>query len=399
MRPINEKRILATFKYIEDYYALHNACPTYRQIKDECGYSTLSLVPSDIDKLKERGLIIDDAFKRITLVEQKAKSQIRYDYPFLLMTDAFLKQERLNEEEKLLLEAQDNYLKGNYQLANEQALSLIKTSKDQSVNFGARLTLCCAAIYTGNTEPWTTYFKMMITYQSKSISEKMEKELIAHFLTSTLGSRENCPEWLKEGRFYNLRTESIPLAMLLFLAQAIKADPPISPYYLEPLCSSAAINHIEVCQMYMNLYLAVAYHYSGNDKYLDEHLRYAVNICVEHGWLTPLAELKKTLGSVLYPIIEDIDESLIKKVDELHKTLMEGYDKIHQAFVGDNPLKDLTFREVEVINYIRMDFSTKEIASQLYLSTETIKYYLSSIYSKLNISGRAELKRMLRKYL
>lgn len=396
MRPINETRITATYNYIKEYYASHGVCPTYRNIKDECKYSTLSMVYNDIDRLKDRGLLVEGNFKHIQLIENKEEHIKRYDYPFLIATDASYNLDRLNDEEKLLLEAQDNYLKGNYEKAEEIAKHLLENSKDQSVLFGAKLTLCWSAMYTGNVSAWQDFFRTLLRYQSKTVGEKMEKELIAHFLTGALGSRENCPSWLSEGRFYDLRKEARPLANLLFVSEALKENPPVAPRLLEPLCSDTAINHLDICQVYMDLYLAMAYHYAGDDKYLKEHLRGAIWTCEKHQWITPLAEMKKPLGSVMYPLLDEYGEEFIERVDGLVDKLSEGFEKIYDVLVDKNPTKDLTFREVEIINYVRLDYETKEIADKLYLSPETIKHHLGVIYSKLGVSGRKELKELIR---
>lgn len=398
MKQINELRITNTINYIREYFATHGAYPTYRDIKEDCNYSSLSLVYSDINRLKQRGILVENNFKQIQLVEIKEKYNFRYDYPVLIMTNALYNLDRLNEEEKTLLDAQDNYFKGEYELAKRACISLLNNSKDQSVIFGARLTLCWVAIYTGEVEYWREYFRIMISYNSKSVSEKMEKELMAHFLTSILGNNDNCPTWLKEGRFNDLRKEALPLASILYISNTIKDNPSISPYLLEPICSTVFYKKQDLSQVYMDLYLAMIYHYNENDKYLKEHLENAITICLKRNWLTPLAEMKRNLAAVLYPLIEKYD-GLIKKIDELNSKLSFGFNKIYDALVGENPVKDLTFREVEIINYTRLGLSNQEIADKLYLSSETIKYYLSSIYLKLGVSGRKELKEFIKKQL
>ncbi|MCD9020916.1 response regulator transcription factor [Cohnella silvisoli] len=53
----------------------------------------------------------------------------------------------------------------------------------------------------------------------------------------------------------------------------------------------------------------------------------------------------------------------------------------------DNPLTD---REKEVLELIADGKNTKEIASELYLTTGTIRNYISIILDKLNVSNRVE---------
>lgn len=60
MRPINEDRLRSTLEYITKFQISEGRAPTYREIKEDCGYSSLSCVSADINRLKERGLLDDD---------------------------------------------------------------------------------------------------------------------------------------------------------------------------------------------------------------------------------------------------------------------------------------------------------------------------------------------------
>jgi DNA-binding NarL/FixJ family response regulator len=56
------------------------------------------------------------------------------------------------------------------------------------------------------------------------------------------------------------------------------------------------------------------------------------------------------------------------------------------------PLKNvqLSAREAEVLKFLSMGFSNKEIADQIKLSIETVRSYLKSIYKKLHVRSRTE---------
>jgi DNA-binding NarL/FixJ family response regulator len=50
----------------------------------------------------------------------------------------------------------------------------------------------------------------------------------------------------------------------------------------------------------------------------------------------------------------------------------------------------LSEREAEIMKHIGSGLSNKEIASQLFLSTNTVKSYIRSVYHKLGIGSRSE---------
>ncbi|NOU92472.1 response regulator [Paenibacillus sp. LMG 31456] len=60
---------------------------------------------------------------------------------------------------------------------------------------------------------------------------------------------------------------------------------------------------------------------------------------------------------------------------------------VDEAYSDDNPL---TEREKQVLSLIADGKNTKEIASQLYLTTGTIRNYISVILDKLDVSNRIE---------
>jgi two-component system response regulator DesR len=62
---------------------------------------------------------------------------------------------------------------------------------------------------------------------------------------------------------------------------------------------------------------------------------------------------------------------------------------VDEAYSGDNE-NPLTDRETEVLGLIADGKNTKEIATELYLTTGTIRNYISIILDKLNVSNRVE---------
>jgi len=56
--------------------------------------------------------------------------------------------------------------------------------------------------------------------------------------------------------------------------------------------------------------------------------------------------------------------------------------------LGDASLAKLTRREMDVLRALTTGMTNKEIAKQLYLSENTVKYHVHSILDKLNLSDR-----------
>ena len=53
----------------------------------------------------------------------------------------------------------------------------------------------------------------------------------------------------------------------------------------------------------------------------------------------------------------------------------------------------LTPREAEIVRAVANGMSNKEIAKELWVSVQTVKFHLTNIYRKLQISNRTEAAR------
>lgn len=60
MKPVNEERLGKTLECIQTYQREYGRTPAYRHIMRECGHSSLSMVSSDVERLKGRGLLETD---------------------------------------------------------------------------------------------------------------------------------------------------------------------------------------------------------------------------------------------------------------------------------------------------------------------------------------------------
>jgi DNA-binding NarL/FixJ family response regulator len=70
-----------------------------------------------------------------------------------------------------------------------------------------------------------------------------------------------------------------------------------------------------------------------------------------------------------------------------HVNLAEGATQSQHAHDGMQPLSD---REIEVLQLIAKGLSNRQISEQLFLSEGTVRNYVSSIFSKLNVSDRTQ---------
>ncbi len=69
----------------------------------------------------------------------------------------------------------------------------------------------------------------------------------------------------------------------------------------------------------------------------------------------------------------------------------QGFTKI------DLSTFNLSERQMEIIELVRLGKSNKEIANQIFISENTVKYHLKAIYDVMNIENRSEFFKLINK--
>jgi len=98
--------------------------------------------------------------------------------------------------------------------------------------------------------------------------------------------------------------------------------------------------------------------------------------------------LKDSNPSKISEIIDSIlsGETYIDK--RLVNLLVDIYKKDHLS--EENKFHELTNREIEVLYFLSNGFTNNEIVLELFIAEKTVKNYVTSIYSKLNVSNRVK---------
>jgi DNA-binding NarL/FixJ family response regulator len=118
--------------------------------------------------------------------------------------------------------------------------------------------------------------------------------------------------------------------------------------------------------------------------YADEDAVFASILAGAAGYV-----LKQTRGNQLADAITAVarGESLLDSA--VTQKVLERVRHSNER-KADDPLSSLTEQEHKILGLIAEGKTNKEIASEVYLSDKTVKNYVSSILSKLNLRRRSE---------
>jgi two-component system response regulator DegU len=132
-----------------------------------------------------------------------------------------------------------------------------------------------------------------------------------------------------------------------------------------------------------------------NEEYIWEAIRHGAS-----GFLVKGVETEKILstiedcldGRINYPF--SIQLRLVQALHSSEKHEKRSSKEIiapsHPDHQHDEKLNCLSIQERNIVRNLKQGKSNQAIASELFLTTGTVKNYLSTIYKKLNVSSRSE---------
>jgi two-component system, NarL family, response regulator DevR len=102
-------------------------------------------------------------------------------------------------------------------------------------------------------------------------------------------------------------------------------------------------------------------------------------------------------GAVVYVIKKAHPDDLAVAIRQAydHSIYLPGYrdDAARVPAVQKTEHPDLTRRELEILRLVAEGLSNAELAKMLWVTEQTVKFHLSNIYRKLNVSNRTEASR------
>jgi DNA-binding NarL/FixJ family response regulator len=99
--------------------------------------------------------------------------------------------------------------------------------------------------------------------------------------------------------------------------------------------------------------------------------------------------LKKSTPSKVLEAIKEVHLGGAPMSAEIARRVVQSFSKKSNS--KNNLIEySLTTREKEILELLSQGFLYKEIASQLFISTETVRRHVHNIYEKLHVSNRTE---------
>ena len=144
--------------------------------------------------------------------------------------------------------------------------------------------------------------------------------------------------------------------------------------------------------IYTYIYMAAANWKIHRSNDARESLKKAMDIAMPDELYMPFVEN----GDYIEPLIREytaqgVHQEQAQKILTLYETYAAAKEKIKQTYFNEEK-PELTDRETEIAHLAAGGMTNKEIADKLFISANTVKFTLKSVFSKLSISSRALLR-------
>lgn len=98
--------------------------------------------------------------------------------------------------------------------------------------------------------------------------------------------------------------------------------------------------------------------------------------------------LKRSTPEEILQAIVDVQQGGAPMTGEIARKVVQSFRKKETVPVRET--ENLTAREEEILGLLARGFVTKEIADQLAVSVDTVRFHLKNIYAKLHVRSRTE---------
>lgn len=276
-----------------------------------------------------------------------------------------------------------------------KAIYMSESKKQYSIYLCAIFVMLRIAIIHGNFLEFNGTLKML---KEKIKPHKLNRaiDLCEGFIFSNIGQIELIPNWLSSGyiekeglSFLTVPYANIIYGKTLFLKGEYLKLLGISQQFLEVASTFSNV----YSYVYTYIHMAAANLKLGERDLAIEYLKSALEIAIPDRIYIPFAENGEYILEILNEVKQDeLYKNQIQDILNLYNSYKGGIEKIRASCLH-NEIPQMTEREMEVAKLAANRLTNKEIAKQLYISQNTVKFYLKSIFRKLSITSRFELRR------
>lgn len=296
----------------------------------------------------------------------------------------------------VLMQAEAHFHRGEMEEAAilaYRALYQAENNRQECVCIGAAMLLGKLAIHRGDGSELPAVLERIARYaaQNPLKSNRMEADMAAASLMMMLGRDQEIPTWLREGDIGEKRlfAMSIPYAQVLFGKYMLQSGKPEIWLGMEPGARRLSETlHCRMALLYGEILTAAAWQTQGKMPEAVAALKGALDMALPDRLFMPFVENYTLLGALL----AHCPNLAREKIAALAKTQEAGAVEVRRRLYLNNIPFGLTQREYEVAELAAQGLRNQAIAQTLFVSENTVKKHLKTVFQKIEVCDRASLQ-------
>lgn len=301
-----------------------------------------------------------------------------------------------------VIKAETNFLRGNIETAeilSLKAMYMAESRGQLSVFLAANLILARISVFIGDRLSFMGRLEFF-TQKLAGVEDAsgMYSRIVDQcrgFIYASIGEKSRMPDWLKDEKkiedysnFITLASANIIYGRYLINDMQYHHLQAISGHFI----GIAEAHSYVVSQIYTYIYIAISNNETGFADKARKFLKEAFELSCDDMLYMPFVE---NFTKIL-PIMESMMQNeryarFIKEIKRIYRIYSKGV-KVISKVCEEKSNCGLTAREADVARLAAHRMSNKEIASVLFIAESTVKSTMKSVFVKLGINSRADLK-------
>lgn len=350
-------------------------------------------------RLGRNWIIPDDAIKPENPKNNDATNTVYWPFFFLLNSQMM----QLNTTEDMIANTTDRLKKR--QLAGEIAYmqgDFKKTTicfeelADDSPGYLCALAFSTfAKVGLGDSQSFQKGWLKFKTLHERFINHKENRRMIELFqglLAISAYAPQHCPDWILNGVINDVPQPVRQLVLSLRAKSLLALGRTTELIRTAETTLSLSSNQNSIQDIYLYIILAHGYVYQDKPDQAYDTLMHALNLSLPKGFIAPIVESVSSLLGLAERCLRKNYPHLTSSIMTLHRQFSPAWLEVHNMLTHEKISSCLTTREYQIALAVAGGLTNQECAKRLGLSVSTVKGYLATIYQKLNISSRKELK-------
>jgi len=281
-----------------------------------------------------------------------------------------------------------------------KAAFLAENKHQKIIQAGATKLLAEIALLKADADSWQRAINAIEHAASGSEQNtamlRTTLDVVYSSLLNQLHDYSRIADWLKNADFMHkqlpasVRVNAVAIHTIYLMGQG-------EPARLIGLLQTMPLDKLTIyAKSLYSFLLAIGFSLLGDRRQARVHLELSAEMFLPDNLIHYFVSFSELLNDLSDELVEEKYQNILTQYNEYKEQYATGWRTLHNAIVANELPSDLTVREYEIAVLATEGLRNNEIATKLFVSENTVRAHLRTIYQKLDIDRRAKLAQKLK---